>query len=69
MRTYTIELRVDFSEKENYELLLTSVREAAKGMLTTAVLLSDKRKPQIALQTGDLFEGNEDIALFGEGEE
>lgn len=68
MKTYTVELRADFLEEDKHDILLQAVREAARTMLTTAMLLKDKREPQIALQTGDLFEGNKQVMLFGEDE-
>lgn len=69
MRTFTIELRADFDNKEKYDMLLHAVREAAHRMLATATLLAEKRKPQIALQCGDMFEGTEAIELFDPNEE
>jgi hypothetical protein len=63
MRTYMIELRVDFEDKEKEEIMLTACKAAAKHVFTTAVLIADKRKPQIALQSGDHFAPAEDIML------
>lgn len=67
MRTYTVELRADFQDDEKHDILLSAVRDAARTMLTTALMLKDKREPQIMLQTGDMFERNNDVMLF-EGE-
>lgn len=69
MRTYTIELRADFQDEEKHDILLTAVREAAQTMLTTAMMLKDKRDPQISLQSGDMFVRNEDILLFDDSDE
>lgn len=68
MRTYTVELRADFVDEEKHDILLSAVREAARTMLATAMLLKDKRDPQIALQTGDMFQKNDDIMVFDESE-
>lgn len=68
MRTYTIELRADFQDDEKHDILLEAVREAARTMLTTAMMLKDKRDPQIALQAGDMFEKNKELLVFGEGD-
>lgn len=67
MRTYTIELRADFMDDEKHDILLSAVREAARTMLATALLLKDKRDPQIALQTGDMFETNKDLDVMEDG--
>ena len=68
MRTYTIELRVDFQSEDRYDLILEATREAAKALLATSTLLQEKRKPQIMMQAGDMFVGTQEIELFGEGE-
>ena len=68
MRTYTIELRADFVDEDKHDILLEAVREAARTILTTAMMLKDKREPQIMLQTGDMFEKNGDIMIFEESE-
>lgn len=64
MRTITIELRVDFQEEEKYDIILEAVREGARTMLGTAVLLKDKRDPQISVQHGDMFERNKELEVF-----
>jgi len=65
MKTLKIELRVDFSDdRENKEKILEdAMKVAAKHMLTTALLLKDKRPPTIALYGGDLFTSEEEIML------
>lgn len=64
MRTYTIELRVDFQEDEKYDIMLQSAREMARQMLTVAMMIKDKREPQIMLQAGDMFEKNADLEII-----
>lgn len=66
MKTYTIELRADFVDDEKHDILLEAVREAARTMLTTAMMLKDKRDPQIALQAGDMFEKNKDLEILND---
>lgn len=68
MRTYTIELRADFQDEDKYEIMLADVREKAREILTTALLLKDKREPQISLQSGDMFEVNKDLELLTEAD-
>ncbi len=63
LKTFTIELRVDFDSEEKNEIILRAARTAAKHIYTTATLISDKRKPQVALSTSDLFEGSAEISL------
>ncbi len=64
MRTYTIELRADFQDEEKYDILMAAAREMARGMLATAMMLKDKREPQISLQSGDMFERNKDLEII-----
>lgn len=68
MRTYTIELRADFIDESKHEILLGMAREKARELMTCAVLLKDKREPQVAFQTGDLFEGNKELELISDEE-
>ena len=62
----TITLRVHFSG-DNAEERVDAVREAgkmaAKHWLTTALLVSDKRKPQVIMQGGDWITEQKDIEL------
>lgn len=63
MRTLTIQLRFDDSDKEKVQLLEGAAKVAAKHLFTTAILLMDKRKPQIALTGEDFFASQEEIEL------
>ena len=65
MKTFTIELRVDFEEKsaEKDEIMLNAAKVAAKHLYTAALLISGKRKPDIALHNSDMFAGSEEINL------
>lgn len=62
-RTYTVELRVDFDEDDKHDIMLDAVRDSARVILATAMMLKDKRDPTIALQAGDIFERNKDLEL------
>lgn len=64
MRTYTIELRADFVETEKYDLLMQAMREKAREIMAVAILMQDKRKPQISLQSGDMFERDRDLEII-----
>lgn len=63
MRTLTIELRFDADEEDKHEVLREAAKQAAKHLFTQAVLISTKRKPQIAMYTSDMFAGQEEISL------
>lgn len=63
MRTITIELRVDFQENEKYDIVTEAARSSARELLTMALMLKDKREPQISLQSGDMFERNKDLEI------
>lgn len=64
MRTYTIELRADFQDESKYDIMMEAMREMARQALTTAIMLKDKRDPQISLQSGDMFERNKDLEII-----
>jgi hypothetical protein len=63
MRTLTIELRFDADEEERHAVLRDAAMQAAKHLYTSALLISAKRKPQIAMYTSDMFVGREEIML------
>lgn len=72
MQEITITVRVDFdtvNKKVKEPIALALVRTAARELITNMMMISDSRKPQIAVSCGDFFSANEDIELFGEGEE
>ena len=67
MRTITIELRTRFADESKYDILTEAAREAARTILTTALMLKDTESdPQIMLQSGDMFERDNDLKLFNE---
>lgn len=63
MRTIIIELRVDNEKPEADDILIDAAKMAAKHLFTSACLISGKRKPQITLQSGDMFVAAEEINL------
>ncbi len=62
----TIELRCDFEDKDKVAVLIEAAQAAARHMLATASLLSDKVKPQIVVFTDDFFTGHKEIPLIGD---
>jgi len=69
--TYRIEMKIDIdeSETERVAAVREAFREAAKTTYAVAVLMSGKRKPQIAVFADKFFDGTETINPFDEGEE
>lgn len=63
MRTITIELRVDYDTKEKEEIIMIAAKRAANHLWTQALMIKDKRQPQIALMSGDMFTATEEIAM------
>lgn len=63
MRTITIELRVDYDTKEKEDIIMIAAKRAANHLWTQALLIKDKRQPQIALMSGDMFTATEEIAM------
>lgn len=63
MRTLTIELRFDSDVEDQHLVLKEAAMAAAKHLYTNALLISMKRKPQIAMYTSDMFAGVEEISL------
>jgi uncharacterized protein YhaN len=70
MRTFTIELRVDFDsdmKAEKEEVIKQAALQAARQLLTQAMLVSGKRQPQCVVHSGDFFNGPEELRLSIEG--
>lgn len=63
-KKFRIEIAVDYDSDDKLEILRESVRQSAKQILTAAVLISDKRKPQIVVESDDMFEGTKQISLI-----
>jgi hypothetical protein len=68
LKTWIIEVRADFDGKSKEALATKLVRSHAKALITSMQLIADKRKPDIAIQSDDMFEGRETIELFEDGE-
>ena len=62
----TINLRIDFdtaNKKIKEPIMLKKAQELAAELLTTAELIADKRRPQVALACGDFFATTEKIRI------
>lgn len=69
MRTYSLDLRIDFNDKARHDDIKKAMRRAAKQLFTQASLLSDGRTPEVALRSEDFFEGTSDIEVVTESDE
>lgn len=65
-KTWHIEFRTDFNDKKKDKIMEKVLRELAHAAFANATLLSDNRKPQVALSTNDAFIGAQDLLLFDE---
>ena len=67
-KTYRIELKVNFKDNSNHEIMLGIAKQYARDLLASSMLLQDGSSPQVAL-TDDSFHGREDIDLLAASEE
>ncbi len=69
--TITIELRVDHdtaNAKTKNPIVLKFAQQAARELLTRAMMIQDRRQPQIMVTDGDFFSETKDVAIFGDDE-
>lgn len=69
MKTFTIELRVDFEDQapEKDKIMEDAVKEAAKHLYTQSLLISGMRRPAMKAHRSDFMTGCEEIKLSEEG--
>jgi len=65
VRTYHIELNVEFKDLDKYKTIEHAVREAAQQVAAFAAILADKAPPRIGVRYDDRFEGTVDIDISG----
>ena len=65
-KTYRIELKINFGDDTNHEIMLGIAKQYARDLLGSAMLLQDGRKPAVALMTDDAFHGIDEIDLLEE---
>jgi len=63
MITFEIQLRTEDYDDEKREIITSLFREKAREIYAMALMLKEKRDPQIMFQTGDMFETNKDLEL------
>lgn len=68
-KTYRIELKIDFNDDARHDALIQIATQYARDLLASAGLLSDGRKPVVALITDDTFTGVEELEVMPASEE
>lgn len=63
-KTYRLELKIDFNDDSNHEIMLGIAKQYARDLLASAMLLQDGRKPAVALMTDDSFTGVDEISII-----
>lgn len=63
-RIYTIEIRVDFKNEENFPIFQQAVQQAAHMLYAQSDLLGEVIKPEMVVYSHDYFTGHKDIGLF-----
>jgi hypothetical protein len=63
LKKYTIEIAVDFTDEGKHKVIVDAAREAARTLLTTAMMLQEKRPAKVALHSSDFFAGNDELAI------
>jgi hypothetical protein len=69
--TITIELRVDFdtpNQSTKNPAILKMAQQSARELLTRAMMIQDRRAPEIMVSDGDFFSETKDVAIFGDDE-
>lgn len=63
--TYTIELKVEFDDQTRHKAVQKILRDAARRILTSSMLLADKErvKPQVAFYSDNFFEGTTTLSI------
>lgn len=63
-RSWTIEVRADFSDPGKNDSITHGVKQKAVELFSLVQLLSDGQKPNIACWSEDFFHGKEDLNIF-----
>lgn len=66
LETFTMELRVDHTDKAKDAIIADLIRQHCKSILSSAMLLADNRAPQISLMSSNMFEREKEINLADE---
>lgn len=63
LKKYTIEIAVDFTDEGKHKVIIDAAREAARTLITTAMMLQEKRPAKVALHSSDFFYGNDELSI------
>jgi len=63
LQTYTIELKLDAPD-EHHETMTQIMKQYSRDLLSSAMLLSPGKLPQIACRTQDAFYSSEEIEVL-----
>jgi len=69
MKNFTIKVRVDFEDTLKYDIMMQTVRDACQTILSTAMILQDRRAAVLTLDDRTITARHEDIDInagFGE---
>jgi phosphoribosyl-dephospho-CoA transferase len=67
-KTYRIELKIDLTDEGGHEAMLAIAKQYARDLLGSAMMLSERQRPMVALMTDDSFTGQEDIEILDASE-
>ena len=62
-RVLTLELRVDYRDKEKLDLMKDIMADAARRVYAASAILSDNIKPQVAIFSDDFFQTHEELSM------
>lgn len=63
----TIKLVTYNDSKESNDAIMEAARDAARTLVTVAMMLQEKRAPEISMFNEDFFEGTKEIVVDTEG--
>ncbi len=63
-KKYIIELKIDLTDEEGHAAMLAVAKQYARDLLGSAMMLSERQRPMVALMTDDSFVGSEEIDIM-----
>ena len=65
---FVVTIVVDFDDEIQEDVVYTSVRDAARTMLTTAMMLQPKRQPKVQVERKSNIKGKMKLSIDEPGE-
>lgn len=65
---FNIKVTVDFRDNEKNEVMYSAIRDAARTILTVAMMLEDKRPARIEVERKDFINGTTKLSIDEPGE-